>query len=125
MDTRSIGCAAGFSGDRTDAALPVVETLIRHGGPAALIFETLAERTLALAQLAKRDNPDTGYEPLLADLVTPVLAKCLEHRIPIISNFGAANPGGAARLIHKSAASQGLRKPRIAVVSGDDISDTK
>lgn len=125
MDTLSIGCAAGFSGDRTDAALPVVETLIRNGGPAALIFETLAERTLALAQLAKRDNPDTGYEPLLADLVTPVLAKCLEHRIPIVSNFGAANPDGAARLIHKIAVSQGLRKPRIAVVSGDDISDTR
>jgi hypothetical protein len=123
MNTLSIGCAAGFSGDRTDAALPVVETLIRHGGPAALIFETLAERTLALAQLAKRDNPNAGYEPLLADIVSPILARCLEYRIPIVSNFGAANPNGAARLIQKIAAEQGLRQPRIAVVSGDDISD--
>jgi hypothetical protein len=122
MNTLSIGSAAGFSGDRTDAALPVVDTLVRRGGPAALIFETLAERTLALAQLAKRDNPQAGYEPLLADMVSPILAKCLEHRIPIISNFGAANPSGAAALIHRIAADQGLRKPRIAVISGDDIS---
>ena len=28
-----IGCAAGFSGDRTDAAGPVVDTLIAAGGP--------------------------------------------------------------------------------------------
>ncbi len=52
-----IGSGAGFSGDRTDAALPVVRTLIAAGGPAALIFETLAERTLALAQLARRQRP--------------------------------------------------------------------
>ena len=47
-----VGCAAGFSGDRTDAAAPVVDALIAAGGPSVLIFETLAERTLALAQLA-------------------------------------------------------------------------
>jgi hypothetical protein len=45
----NIGCAAGFSGDRIDAAEPVVRTLIARGGPACLVFETLAERTLALA----------------------------------------------------------------------------
>ena len=49
-----IGSGAGFSGDRTDAALPVVRTLIASGQPGVLIFETLAERTLALAQLARR-----------------------------------------------------------------------
>ena len=55
-----VGCAAGFSGDRTDAARPVVDTLIRLGGPAVLIFETLAERTLALAQLASLFPPAPG-----------------------------------------------------------------
>ena len=49
-----IGCAAGFSGDRTDAALPVVRELIARAQPSVLIFETLAERTLALAQLARQ-----------------------------------------------------------------------
>ena len=55
-----VGCAAGFSGDRTDAAGPVVDALIAAGGPAVLIFETLAERTLALAQLARRSDPAAG-----------------------------------------------------------------
>ena len=66
-----VGCAAGFSGDRTDAARPVVDTLIRLGGPAVLIFETLAERTLALAQLARQRDPEGGFEPLLDDMLRP------------------------------------------------------
>src|SRR5689334_3871496 len=117
-----VGCAAGFSGDRTDAAGPVVASLIRRGGPSYLVFETLAERTLALAQLARRANPDAGYEPLLDLIVTPILRECLEHRVRIVSNFGAANPRGAAQRILAIAKDQGLRAPRIAVVHGDDLS---
>ncbi len=124
MDELLVGCAAGFSGDRTDAAHAVVDTLVRRGGPAVLIFETLAERTLALAQLALRDNPQAGYEPLLDDMVAPVLARCLAHGIRIVSNFGAANPRGAALRIRELADQQGLRAPRIAVVTGDDVSGT-
>ena len=122
MDTLKIGCAAGFSGDRTDAAPPVVRTLIRRGGPAVLIFETLAERTLALAQLAWRNDPEAGYEPLLEPMLAPVLADCLAHGIRIVSNFGAANPRGAAQRIARMARAQGLREPRIAIVAGDDVS---
>nr|WP_312987970.1 acyclic terpene utilization AtuA family protein [Comamonas koreensis] len=117
-----IGCAAGFSGDRVDAAAPVVQALVALQQPAFLIFETLAERTLALAQLARRDDPEAGYEPLLLELLRPVLADCLAHGIRIVSNFGAANPQGAARAIAALARSLGLRAPRIAVVQGDDLS---
>ena len=117
-----IGCAAGFSGDRVDAAGPVVDTLIARGGPAFLIFETLAERTLALAQLRRRADPDAGFEPLLDDMLRPVLARCLQHHIRIVSNFGAANPLAAARHIRAMAQELGLPAPRIAVVGGDDLS---
>ncbi len=117
-----VGSAAGFSGDRIDAADAVVDALIRTGGPACLIFETLAERTLALAQLARMADANAGYEPLLDELVRPVLARCLAHRIPIVSNFGAANPKGAGQRIHAIAKSLGLREPRVAVVQGDDVS---
>ena len=98
-----VGCAAGFSGDRTDAAAPVVQALVDSGRPAVLIFETLAERTLALAQLARRGNPEAGYEPLLDDLLRPVLAQCLRDGVRIVSNFGAANPHGAALRIQQLA----------------------
>lgn len=115
-----IGCATGFSGDRTDGALPIVQALAARGG-GTLIFETLAERTLALAQLARNANPESGYEPLLDDLLNPILASCLQHNVRIVSNFGAANPPGAARRIAELARMQGLPAPRIAVVHGDAL----
>jgi hypothetical protein len=124
-DTLAIGCAAGFGGDRTDAAAPIVETLIARGGAGVLIFELLAERTLALAQLDRRKNPDGGYAPLLEPMVRPVLRRCLEHDIPIVSNFGAANPRAAAHRIRQIAEEQGVSKVRIAVVEGDDLSDAR
>jgi hypothetical protein len=40
-DSFLIGCGAGFSGDRTDVAAPLVEALIADGRPAALFFESL------------------------------------------------------------------------------------
>lgn len=116
-----IGCGAGFSGDRWDAAVPVVRELARLGGPAVLMFETLAERTLALAQLRRKHNPDSGWEPSLERFVRPVLKECVEAGIPIVSNFGAANPLGAAQRLHTLAAELGLPRLRIAVVSGDEL----
>jgi hypothetical protein len=116
-----IGCGAGFSGDRWDAAVPVVKTLRSSGGPAVLMFETLAERTLALAQLKRRQDPDAGWEPSLERFVAPVLRDCIEGNIPIVGNFGAANPAGAARRIQQLAASLGLQPPKVAVVEGDDL----
>jgi hypothetical protein len=120
-----IGCGAGFSGDRTDAAGPVMQDLVAglqsQGGHAVLIFETLAERTLALAQLARRADRQAGYEPLLLDLLRPVLATCLAHGIRIVSNFGAANPLAAAQAIFQLAQELEVAAPRIAVVLGDDV----
>ena len=59
----AIGCAQarGRPDGRRRAGL---DTLIARGGPAVLIFEVLAERTLALAQLERRADPDRGYAPL-------------------------------------------------------------
>lgn len=122
METLAVGCGAGFSGDRVDAGTPVVRTLVERGGPAALIFENLAERTLATQQLAKRANAALGYEPLLELELRPILADCLTHGIIIVGNFGAANPDGAALLIQRLARELGLPPPRIAVVRGDDLS---
>ncbi|HET6522721.1 MAG TPA: acyclic terpene utilization AtuA family protein [Geminicoccaceae bacterium] len=119
-----VGNAAGFSGDRLDAPGPVADTLIAGGKPAALTFEVLAERTLALAQLAKRRDPDHGYEPMLAPLLAPVLRRCVEHGVAIVGNFGAANPRGAARRIAQLADEAGLGPVRIGIVEGDDVRET-
>lgn len=116
-----IGNCAGFSGDRIDAPVPVVDTLIARGGPAAIFFEVLGERTVALAQLEKRRDPARGYEPMLERLLAPILEKCARHGIGIVGNFGAANPAGAAQAIAHLARRLGLGSLRIGVVEGDDI----
>ena len=51
-----------------------------------------------------------------------MLAQCLAHGVRIVSNFGAANPQGAAQYIQRLAQELGTRRPRVAVVHGDDLS---
>ncbi|WP_417250534.1 acyclic terpene utilization AtuA family protein [Celeribacter sp.] len=116
-----IGCGAGFSGDRVDAPGPVVDHLIASGLPGGLMIETLGERTLALAQKSKQKDANAGYEPLLDPLLRPVLQRCLDHGLPIVSNMGAANPRAAAERIYRIASELGCPRPRIAIVTGDDI----
>lgn len=116
-----IGAGAGFAGDRTDAAGPVVDALARCEGFRCLMFETLAERTLALAQFARRTDPAAGFSPALERFVAPVLAGCLDNQIKIVGNFGAANPRAAGERILALASAQGLPAPRVAVVEGDDL----
>ena len=85
--------------DVVDVDADEVRSLVRRGLPAALFFETLGERTVALAQLERRRDPSLGYEPMLERLLEPVLADCHAHGIPILGNFGAANPPAAARVV--------------------------
>lgn len=116
-----IGCGAGFSGDRLDAAIPVVRTLAKKEGPKYLIFETLAERTLALAQKHLRRDPEHGYSPFLEGYLRPIIKECNDTNIKIVSNFGAANPLGAAKKIAEIATELACNNLRIAVVFGDDL----
>ena len=117
-----IGAGAGFAGDRSDAALPVVEALAEAAGPRFLIYEMLAERTLALCQIERRKDAARGFSPALERMLTPVIARCLANGIRIVGNFGAANPRAAAQRIAGLARTLGLAAPRIAVVEGDDLS---
>jgi len=116
-----IGSGAGFSGDRVDAPQSVVASIAAAGQGGAIIFETLGERTLALGQIARKHHPERGYEPLLEDLLEPILAQCVTHGIVIVGNFGQANPPAAAAVIQAMAARLGLGSLRIAVVEGDDL----
>ena len=121
MTNVSIGCGAGFSGDRYDAAVPVVATLASAPGERFLIYEVLAERTLAIAQKLRRENPDQGYSPFLDAYLSLVLADCHRHGIRIVTNMGAANPLGAARRVHVLAQELGVSGLRVAAVTGDDL----
>jgi len=117
MKTLRIGGGAGYSGDRIEPAVELAE----HGEIDYLIFECLAERTIALAQQAKMKDPALGYDPLLEARMLAVLKTCAEKGIRIVTNMGAANPLAAAAKIREIAVSLGLRKLKVAAVVGDDV----
>ena len=120
MRTIRIGAGAGFSGDRIEPAVEVAE----RGGVQYLVFECLAERTIALAQQAKMKDPALGYDLLLADRMRAVLGTCHSKGIRIITNMGAANPVAAAEKTAAVACALGLRGLKVAAVTGDDVLDT-
>ena len=121
MTSVYIGCGAGFAGDRFDAAVPVVATLSDLRGERFLIYEVLAERTLAIAQKLRRENPDQGYSPFLDTYLPLVLADCHRQGIRIVTNMGAANSLGAAKRVHALARELGIRGLKVAAVTGDDL----
>ena len=117
MKTVRIGAGAGYSGDRIDSAVE----LARNADISYLVFECLAERTIALAQLNKKDNLSPGYDPLLGERMNAVLPICYERKIRIISNMGAANPIAAAAQTVAIARQLRLGGLRVACVVGDDV----
>lgn len=119
-DIIRIGAGAGYSGDRIEPAVELAE----HGALDYLVFECLAERTIAIAQQARRNDPDAGYDPLLEARLRAVLPVAAKNGVRIISNLGAANPRAAALKTAKIARELGLHGLKIAAVTGDDVLDT-
>ena len=117
MKTIRIGAGAGYSGDRIEPAVELAE----RGELDYLIFECLAERTIALAQQAKLKDPTQGYDPLLIDRMRAVLRPCSENGVRILTNMGAANPLAAAAAIRAIAQELGLPQLKVAAITGDDV----
>lgn len=114
-----IGCGAGYAGDRIEPALELAE----QGNIRYLVFECLAERTIALAQQARRRNPDRGYDELLEKRMEAVLPACRRQGIRIVTNMGAANPLGALSAVRETASRLGVRGLKLSAVIGDDVPD--
>lgn len=117
MHTIRIGSGAGYSGDRIEPAVELAE----KGSIDYLVFECLAERTIAIAQKAKLNDPNQGYDPLLVERIEAVLPICKKNGIKIITNMGAANPQAAAAKTREIAGRLGLGNIKIAAISGDDV----
>ena len=112
-----VGSGAGFGDDRIEPAAELAE----HGDLDYLVFECLAERTIALAQRERLRDPRAGYNPWLAERMDAVLGHCARRGIRIVTNMGAANPLAAAGLVADVARRNGLFGLRIAAVTGDDV----
>ncbi|MDP2041191.1 MAG: acyclic terpene utilization AtuA family protein [Algoriphagus sp.] len=113
-----IGCGAGFSGDRIEPAMILTE----KGNLDYLVLECLAERTIALAQKRKKQDPKAGYDVLLERRIVGLLPLLLKNKTRLITNMGAANPLAGAEKIIDIAQKLGL-KLKVAVVLGDDVFD--
>src|SRR6478609_12101653 len=119
MRTIRLGAGAGYSGDRIEPALELAE----KGRLDYLIFECLAERTIAIAQQARASDSNSGYDPLLVDRMEAVLPACRHHGTRIVTNMGGANPAAAASVVRSVAAGLGLRGLKVAAIIGDDVMD--
>ena len=112
-----IGSGAGYSGDRISPAVELAE----KGSLDYLVFECLAERTIALAQLQRSQDTRLGFDGMLAARMRAVLPTCMATGVKIISNMGAANPLAAGHEVLRVARELGIKKLTVAVVLGDDV----
>ena len=117
MKTIRVGSGAGYSGDRIEPAVELTE----KGGLDYIVFECLAERTIALAQQVRMKDPKAGYDPLLAKRMRAALPICAKNKVKIVTNMGAANPAAAAEATREIARQLGLERLKVAAVTGDDV----
>jgi hypothetical protein len=113
-----IGNCSGFYGDRIGAAAEMVE-----GGPIdVLTGDYLAELTMLILWKARQKDPTAGYAKTFLTQMEQVLGTCLDRGIRIVANAGGLNPPGLVDKIRELAERLGLA-PRIAYLSGDDLTD--
>ncbi len=115
-----IGSGAGYAGDRIEPAVELME----KGNLDYIMFECLAERTIAIGQQDKMKDPQKGYNQLLEARMRKILPLAKKNGIKVITNMGSANPLSAADVTVTIAKELGVKGLKIAAVTGDDISDS-
>jgi len=112
-----IGGACGFWGDSAMAT----PQLLQVPGLQYLVYDYLAETTMAILARARAKDPALGYA---TDFVQAVMAPHLkaihERGIKVIANAGGLNPEGCREALLQVAQKQGIAL-RVAVVTGDDL----
>ena len=114
-----IGAGASYAGDRVEPATD----LAARGRLDYLVYETLAERTIALANTQRMQDPTKGYNELLEDRFRAALPHCNRNGTRVVTSMGAANPLGAAAKTAAIVRDLRLGPKRIAAVLGDDVLD--
>ena len=113
-----LGTGAGFSADRLEPAVDLVE----RGKLDAIVLECLGERTIAFGHRDRMADPARGYNAQLARRMRALLPACRAAGTRMISNMGAANPRAAAERTIEIARELGLKGLKVACIEGDDVS---
>ena len=112
-----IGGASGYWGDAPMAT----RQLLASGPLDYIVYDFLAEITMAILARMRAKNPDLGYATdFLTAAMAPNLHLIAEKGVKVISNAGGMNPEGCARALRDMIAGQGLSLS-VAVVTGDDL----
>ena len=112
-----IGAGASFADDRIAPAVDLAE----RGELDYLVFECLAERTIARENLTRMKDPEKGYTPRLLDRMGAVLPGCLRNGVRIVSNMGAANPPRRGAPGHEAREGHWARRRELRRRAGDDV----
>ena len=112
-----IGGASAFWGDSMVGA----PQLVNSGLIDYVVFDYLAETTMAILASARAREPEMGYATDFVDIaMKSVLPEVMRRGIKVVANAGGINPAGCADALRALAKAQGV-SPRIAVVEGDDV----
>lgn len=116
-----IGGASGFWGDSVLGPMQLVES----GNIHYLVFDYLAETTMALLAAARAKKPELGYATDFVDSALPaILPQLMRQGIKVVANAGGIHPQGCAQAVKalaQSLSGQLTRQPKVAVVLGDDV----
>jgi len=112
-----VGGASGFWGDASLAT----PQLLAAGGLDVIVYDYLAEITMAILARARAKDPSAGYaSDFVSGAMAPNLAEIAAQGVRIISNAGGVNPGACAAALREEIVRQGLGL-KVAVIEGDDL----
>ena len=116
-DLLRIGGASGYWGDASQAT----EQLLRHDDLDFIVYDYLAEITMAILARVKAKDQNVGYATdFISEAMVPNLSRISETNTKIISNAGGVNPLACATLLRKKIEEQGLDL-KVAVIEGDNL----
>lgn len=106
---------AGAAGAWGDSSLSTAQ-LLADGRSDYIVYEGLAEITMAILSRAMAKEPDQGYARDIIETIAANVGGFREAGVKVITNAGGINPNAAADLIKEADPSW-----KVAVVTGDDL----
>lgn len=115
--TIRIGGASGYWGDT--AAAP--RQLVEKGDLDYLVFDYLAEVTMAILAKQKSRNEEAGFATdFVTGVMKPLIGTIAQKKIKVVANAGGVNLEACRRALAKVAEEAGVSL-RIATVEGDNL----
>ncbi len=112
-----IGGAAGYWGDTAFGP----EQLVHHGNVRYLVFDYLAEVTMAILAKARAKDPAAGFATdFVTQVIRPLAPEIRRRGIRVIANAGGVNLPACAAAIRAALAEAGVEL-KVGIVEGDDL----